>query len=169
MQVFQVYFQDGISMEKIACYSKYTSYVYLFLMSLTIVIGIFSCVLFNENDTSEFKTIWILLIVVCLLVSIYGFIHHRQYLCVENDKFVLKDSFFVLKELDIKECYYIISSLNSYFGVTVMRETWICIYSKNETKRFRYGVSNGQKYLGIQLIYSKENLEFIDKYIERKY
>ena len=91
------------------------------------------------------------------------------YAIIENDKFVLKDSFFVLKELDIKECYYIISSLNSYFGVTVMRETWICIYSKNETKRFRYGVSNGQKYLGIQLIYSKENLEFIDKYIERKY
>lgn len=156
-------------MEKITCYSKYTSYVYLFLMGLTIIVGIFPFVLFKENNTSVFKIIWILLMVFCLSVSIYGFIHHRQYLFVENDKFVLKDSFFIMKELDINDCYYIISPLNSYFGVTVMRETWICIYSKKETKRFKYGVSNGQKYMGIQLIYSKENLEFIDKYIERKY
>lgn len=97
------------------------------------------------------------------MTSIYGFFYNRQYLYIKNGKFILQNPFVKIKELNIEECYYEISTLPSYFSwVAITDETWICIYLKNESNKFKYGVANSKQYNRIQLIYTKENLEIIE-------
>ena len=153
-------------MRKINCYSKYAYVVYFLMLLLTIVIGTLPFILFKE-DQSIFRIIWICIIVLCFIISFYGFFHHRQYLYVENGKFILRDCFMKMTELNIEQCYYEISVLPSYFGRVISSETWICIYSiQGKVKKFKYGVSNGRKQNRIQLIYNEKNLEFVNKYIK---
>ena len=38
----------------------------------------------------------------------------------------------------------------------------------DETKKFKYGFSNGKKYKRIQLAYNENNLKFIDNYVRKK-
>ena len=75
---------------------------------------------------------------------------------------------FKIKELDIDECYYEVARLQSYYSRTYISENWICIYSVDETKKFKYGFSNEKKYKRIQLTYNENNLKFIDTYVRKK-
>ena len=68
----------------------------------------------------------------------------------------------------ITDCYYEIAILSTYFGRRYINEKWICIYSINEKQKFKYGLANSKKYMRIQLIYSKRNLEFINSVIKSK-
>ena len=105
---------------------------------------------------------------MCILFSIYGILHHRQYLYVKENKLILKSLLFTIKVLDLTDCYYEITNLSTYFGRRYINEKWICIYSINEKQKFKYGLANSKKYMRIQLIYSKRNLEFINSVIKSK-
>lgn len=169
VRVFQVYFQDGINMKKINCYSKIASLIFLIMFFLSTIIGILPFILFREDDNIIFKIIWIGIIIFCLVVSIFGFFHYKQYICIENEKIVLRNYLYKIKEIDINDCYYVVSSLLSSYGRVYSSEYWICIYSNKETKFFKYGFTNSKKYERIQLIYTEENLNYIKKYINKKY
>lgn len=167
MQAFQVYFQDGINMKKANCYSKIASLIYLALLVLSLIVGLLSFVLFKVQNGVIFKVIWIIIISFCILFSIFGILHHRQYLYIKGNKLVLKSLLFTIKVLDIDECYYEVARLQSYCGRTYTSENWICIYSIDEVEKFRYGFSNGRKYKRIQLIYNESNLRFVDSCVKK--
>ena len=168
MQVFQVYFQDGINMKKVNCYPKIASLIYLVLLILSLIAGFLPYILFKDQDGAIFKVIWVIIFSFCILFSIYGILHHRQYLYVKDNKLILKSLLFTIKALDIDECYYEVTKLQSNYGRTYISENWICIYSFDETRKFKYGFSNGKKYKRIQLTYNENNLKFIDSYVRKK-
>lgn len=168
MQVFQVCSQDGINMEKINCYPKTASLIFLIIFLLSLIVGFLPFVLFENLEVGIIRVIWIITISLCVLFSIFGIFHYRQYLYVKGNKLILKNIFYTIKVLDIDKCYYEVSSLQSYYGRRYFLEKWICIYSINETKKFRFGFSNGRKYKRIQLIYTDSHLKFIDNYIKKK-
>ena len=89
--------------------------------------------LFKDQDGAIFKVIWAIIFSFCSLFSIYGILHHRQYLYVKENKLILKSLLFTIKVLDIDECYYEVARLQSYYGRTYISENWICIYSVAET------------------------------------
>ena len=151
-------------MKKINCYSKVASLFFLIMFFLSIVIGMLPFILFKEDDII-FKIIWIGIVTFCLVVSVFGFFHYKQYISIENGKIVLRSYLFKIKELDINDCYYVVSRLLSSYGRVYLSEYWICIYSYKETKLFKYGFTNSKKYERIQLIYTEENLNYIKKYI----
>lgn len=168
MQVFQVYFQDGINMKKVNCYSKIASLIYLLLFILSLIVGFLPFMLFENQDDTIFKVIWEIIFSFCILFSIYGILHQKQYLYVKKNKLVLKSLLFTIKVLDIDKCYYEVARLQSYYSRTHISENWICIYSVDETKKIKYGFSNGRKYKRIQLTYNENNLKFIDNYVRKK-
>ena len=167
MQAFQVYFRDGINMKKVNCYSKIASLIYLALLILSLIVGFLPFVLFKVQNGVIFKVIWITIISFCILFSIFGILHHRQYLYIKGNKLVLKSLLFTIKVLDIDECYYEVARLQSYYGRTCFLENWICIYSVDEAKKFKYGFSNGRKYKRIQLTYNESNFKFVDSYVKK--
>lgn len=154
-------------MKKINCYSKYVYYVYLLLLLLTIIVGIIPLIIFKEDEFNIFKIFWICIIAFCVSISIFGFFHYNQYLIVKNNKFILKNCFAILKEMNISNCYYEISVLPTYIVRRNVNEKWICIYPKNEDIiKFKAGVSNCKKYNRIQLVYNEKNIQFVSKYLE---
>ena len=155
-------------MKKVNCYSKIASLIYLVLFILSTIVGFLPVVLFKEQDGAIFKVIWVIIFSFCILLSIYGILHHKQYLYVKENKLILKSLLFKIKVLDIDECYYEVTRLQSYYSRTYISENWICIYSIYETKKFKYGFSNGRKYKRIQLTYSESNLEFIAGCVNKK-
>lgn len=152
-------------MKKINCYSKIASIIYLILFVILLIVGILPFVLFEEQESSIFKVIWIIIFTFGILFSTFCFFYYRQYIYIKDDKIILKNILFKIKELDINDCYYIVSSLLSNYGRVYSSEYWICIYSNKETKFFKYGFTNSKKYERIQLIYTEENLNYIKKYI----
>lgn len=168
MRVYQVYFRDGINVKKVVCYSKIAGLMYLLLFALSLIVGFLPFVLFKNQDEGVFKVIWIVLISLCSVFSVFGFLHHSQYLYIEGDKLILKNLLFTIKVLDIVECYYEVTNLESYYGRIYIPKKWICIYSIDETKKFEYGFSNGRKFKRIQLIYNKSNLEFVSSCIKNQ-
>lgn len=152
-------------MKKINCYSKIASIIYLILFVILLIVGILPFVLFEEQERSIFKVIWIIIFTFGILFSTFCFFYYRQYIYIKDDKIILKNILFKIKELDINDCYYIVSSLLSSYGRVYSSEYWICIYSNKETKFFKYGFTNSKKYERIQLIYTEENLNYIKKYI----
>ena len=154
-------------MKKINCYSRYASYVYLIILIVSIIVGVLPFVLFKENESGIFKIVWIFIIAFCLSISIFGFFHHRQYLSVEDEKIVLRNSFCKMKELDINNCYYEVCKLPGYYGRIYLDESWICIYESGETRKFKHGFSNSKRYLRIQLICNENSLKFINAILSR--
>lgn len=163
--VFFVHSKDGINMKKINCYSKIASSIFLIMFVILLIVGILPFVLFEEQESSIFKVIWIIIFTFGILFSTFCFVCYRQYIYIKDDKIILKNILFKIKELDINDCYYIVSSLLSNYGRVYSSEYWICIYSNKETKFFKYGFTNSKKYERIQLIYTEENLNYIKKYI----
>ena len=154
-------------MKKINCYSKIASLIYLVSFILSLIVGFLPFMFFKDQDGAIFKVIWVIVFSFCILFSIFGILHHRQYLYVKENKLILKSLLFKIKELDINDCYYIVSSLLSCYGRVYSSECWICIYSYKETNFFKYGFTNSKKYERIQLIYTEENLNYIKKYINK--
>ena len=156
-------------MKKINCYSKIASIIYLILFVILLIVGILPFVLFEEQESSIFKVIWIIIFTFGILFSTFCFFYYRQYIYIKDDKIILKNILFKIKELDINDCYYVVSRLLSSYGRVYLSEYWICIYSSKEIKNFKYGYTNSKKYERIQLIYTEENLNYIKKYINKKY
>lgn len=156
-------------MKKINCYSKIASIIYLILFIILLIVGILPFVLFEEQESSIFKVIWIIIFTFGILFSTFCFFYYRQYIYIKDDKIILKNILFKIKELDINDCYYVVSRLLSSYGRVYLSEYWICIYSSKETKNFKYGYTNSKKYERIQLIYNEENLNYVKKYINKKY
>ncbi len=105
-------------MKKVNCYSKIASLIYLALFVLSLIVGFLPFVLFKDQNSVIFKVIWIIIISSCILFSIFGILHHRQYLYIKGNKLVLKSLLFIVKVLDIDECYYEVARLQSYYGRT---------------------------------------------------
>lgn len=124
--------------------------------------------LFKDQNGTIFKMIWMIIFSFFTLFSIFGGLHHIQYLYVKENKLILKSLFFKIKVLDIDEFYYEVAKLQSYYSRVYISENWICIYSFDEIKKFKYGFSNGRKYKRIQLTYNENNLKFIDSYVRKK-
>ena len=154
-------------MRKVNCYSKIASLIYLVLFILSLICGFLPVVLFKDQDGAILKVTWVIIFSFCILLSIYGILHHRQYLYVKDNKLILKSLLFTIKVLDIDECYYEVTKLQSCYSRIYILENWICIYSVDETKKFKYGFSNGRKYKRIQLTYNESNLEFVDSYVKK--
>ena len=154
-------------MRKVNCYSKIASLIYLVLFILSLICGLLPVVLFKDQDGAILKVTWVIIFSFCILLSIYGILNHRQYLYVKDNKLILKSLLFTIKVLDIDECYYEVTKLQSYYSRIYISENWICIYSVDETKKFKYGFSNGRKYKRIQLTYNESNLEFVDSYVKK--
>ena len=156
-------------MKKANCYSKFISLIYLFLLVISIVVGLLPFALFKNEDNITFKLLWILIILFSVLFSIFGLLFYTQYIFIKNNKIILKNLFGVITTLEINDCYYEINRLPSCYGRAYGFENWICIYSKNEINKFKYGYTNGKKYNRIQLICNKKNLEYVNNYIKHKY
>lgn len=154
-------------MKKVNCYSKIASLTYLVLFMLSLIVGFLPFMLFKDQNDTIFKVIWLIIFSFCILFSIYGMLHHRQYLYVKDNKLILKSLLFKIKVLVIDECYYEVARLQSYYNRTYISENWICIYSIDETKKFKYGFSNGRKYKRIQLTYNESNLKFVSMYVKK--
>ena len=77
---FQVYSQGGINMKKINCYSKIASIIYLILFVILLIGGILPFVLFEEQENSIFKVIWIIIFTFGILFSTFCFFYYRQYI-----------------------------------------------------------------------------------------
>ena len=155
-------------MKKVNCYSKIASLICLVIFLISLIAGILPLMLFKDQDDAIFKVIWVILFTFNLLFSAFCFFHHRQYLYVKENKLILKSLLFTIKVLDIDECYYEVAMLLTCYGRTYISEKWICIYSVDETKKFKYGFSNGRKYKRIQLTYNENNLKFIDSCVRKK-
>lgn len=123
-------------MKKVNCYLKIASLIYLVLLVFSLIVGILPFVLFKKQDDVVFKVIWIIIISFCILFSIFEIFHNRQYIYIKGNKLVL----------NIDECCYEVTRLQSYYSRIYSSENWICIYSIDETKKFRYVFSNGRKY-----------------------
>lgn len=123
-------------MKKVNCYLKIASLIYLVLLVFSLIVGILPFVLFKKQDDVVFKVIWIIIILFCILFSIFEIFHNRQYIYIKGNKLVL----------NIDECCYEVTRLQSYYSRIYSSENWICIYSIDETKKFRYVFSNGRKY-----------------------
>lgn len=154
-------------MIKVKCYSIIASLVYILLLISTLIVVFLSILLFEDHGIAIFNIIWGIIISLCVLFSIFGILHNHQYLYVKENKFILKSPLYTIKVLDISECYYAVERLQSYYNRTYVLENWICIYSFNESNKFKYGFSNGRKYKRIQLIYNEINLKFVDSYIQK--
>ena len=144
------------------------SLIYLVVFVLLLIVGMLPFVLFKEQNDGIYEVIWVIIFSLGILFSLFEILHHRQYLYIQGNKLVLKSLLFKIKTLDINECYYEISKLQSYYGRTHILEDWICIYYIDETKKFKYGFSNGRKYKRIQLIYNENNLKFVDSCVKKK-
>lgn len=123
-------------MKKVNCYLKIANLIYLVLLVFSLIVGILPFVLFKKQDDVVFKVIWIIIISFCILFSIFEIFHNRQYIYIKGNKLVL----------NIDECCYEVTRLQSYYSRIYSSENWICIYSIDETKKFRYVFSNGRKY-----------------------
>lgn len=154
-------------MKKLRCYPKTTNYISIFMLIISIIICVVPLIKFEE-DSNLYQIIWIIITLLCILYSIFCLIHYSQYIYVKNDKIVLRCILYKIVELDVQNCYYVVTSLLSNYGRTFISDRWICIYYKDETKFFKYGLSNNKKYKRIQIIYNEENLMFIKNYIEKK-
>lgn len=158
--------QGSVKTEKIMCYPKIYSLLYFFLF---IVIVIITVILFTFPEKDEpiiYEILMICILTFCFAVSICSIVHHGQYLYVKDGKFVLKEGFIKIKELDIKECYYEVSSLTSSYMRDPGYRKWICIYSKEETNKFEEGLTNSKKYDRIQVVYTEKNMKFIEQYLK---
>ena len=155
-------------MKKVNCYSKIASLIYLIIFFISLIVGVIPFALFKEQEGKMVKAIWIIIFVFCILFCIFGFFYHRQYLYVKDNKLILKNLFCTIKVLDIADCYYEVTRLQSYYGRSYILDDWICIYSIYETQKFKYGFSNGKRFKRIQLTYNESNLAFIASYIKKK-
>lgn len=154
-------------MEKLRCYPKLANYLIIFMLIISIIVFFVPLIKFEE-ETNIYKIIWIIITLLCILYSIFCLIRYSQYIYVKNDKIILRCILYKIVELDVQNCYYVVTSLISDYGRTSISNLWICIYQKDETKFFKYGLSNNKKYKRIQIIYNEENLMFIKNYIEKK-
>lgn len=154
-------------MKKIRCYSKACSFIFLFMFALIVIITVKIFTLPKQDEPVIYKILMICVLVSCFLVIIYGFFHFRQYLYVDNGKFILKDNFVKIKELNIDDCYYEISTLRTHYARIPSYEKWICIYSTEETNKFKEGLSNSRKYNRIQVMYNEKNMKFVEQYLKK--
>ena len=156
-------------MKKINCYSKIASLICLVIFLISLIVGILPFFLFKAQEAKIFIAVWIIIFAFNILFSAFCFFHYRQYLYVKNGKIILRNTFFKIKELDINDCYYEVSRLLSQYGRGYMSENWICIYTNKETKFFKYGFTNSNKYERIQLIYTEENYNYIKNILNQKH
>ena len=155
-------------MKKLNCYPNLISVIFLLMVVLTIFLAFISFVFFKEPEGGIYWIIYTLLVIFSFSFSVWGFFYHSQYIIIKENKLILKTLFNTIKVLDLTDCYYEITNLSTYFGRRYINEKWICIYSINEKQKFKYGLANSKKYMRIQLIYSKRNLEFINSVIKSK-
>ena len=78
-------------MKKINCYSKIASIIYLILFIILLIVGILPFVLFEEQESSIFKVIWIIIFTFGILFSTFCFFYYRQYIYIKDDKIILKN------------------------------------------------------------------------------
>ena len=135
---------------------------------LSAIIGVLPFIFFKEQENVIFKVLWIIIVAFFVCFSIFIIFHYRQYLYVKNSKLILKNSFSKIKELNINDCYYEVTRLQSYFSRKYIFDNWICIYSLDEMNKFKCGFSNGKKFKGIQLTYNESTLEFVNTYVKKK-
>ncbi len=160
---------NGTNIKRIRCYSIACSFISLFFLVLSVFITV-KVFTFPINDEPIIYIILaIFLFGFCIAFSIYLFFHFRQFLYVDNGKFILKDTFVTIKELDINECYYEISTLPTKYSKTIDNEKWICIYSWKETHKFEWGLTNSRKYNRIQVTYTEKNIRFIEQYLKKDF
>lgn len=168
MQGFQVYYQDGINMTKVKCYSNIPGGIYLILLILSIVAGVIPFIIFRDDENEIFKIIWIIVFTLSAMFSIWGIVYHRQYLIVIGNKLILRNPLYTIKELIIDDCYYEITKLPSYICGRYYYDQWICIYSINEINKFKYGYSNSKRFMRLHVICNEKNLEFIDCLLKKE-
>ena len=152
-------------MEKLRCYPRLANYLIIFMLIISIITFFVPLIKFEE-ETNIYKIIWIIITLLCILFLIFCLIYYSQYIYVKDDKITLRCIFYKIVEFDVRNCYYVVTSLVSDYGRTSISNLWICIYQKDETKFFKYGYSNNKKYKRIQIIYNEENLKFVKKYLE---
>ena len=58
-------------------------------------------------------------------------------------------------------------NINYYMDDKEKTDKVTVIYSVDETKKFKYGFSNGRKYKRIQLVYNENNLKFVGSYVKK--
>lgn len=156
-------------MKKVKCYPNYACLASLFLFLISSLCLVLPFTIFEgESDTDKSTVIFVIVLTFCMVFSAWGFFYHIQYLHIKDNKLILKNLFFTLKVLDINDCYYEIATLNGNYGRIYVAEKWICIYSNDETNRFRSGYTNGKKFNRIQLIYNKKNFDFVDNYVKKR-
>ena len=166
VDIFVSNWLDGTNMKKSFCYPKYASIAHLVLFLLFVALCIYLLISPKELDINEWFVAGMCILVFCILYSIWGVIHFSQYVCIKNNKIILRTLFYTIKELNVDECCYEVCRLSTYVARRYVMQKWICIYSVEETKKFIEGFSNGRKFKRIQLTYSRRNLEFVNRYIK---
>lgn len=145
------------------CYPKYAYYIYYLLSSVIFLFSIGPWII-NTNDLLSIKISCSITMLVFSLLLFFSALWNGQFYTIDKGFIVCKNCFCVIQKISIEDAICIIQELPTYFNwMTSTSKKWICIYCKNSNFRFETGCSNSRKKKGIQIIYTDNNYELIDK------
>ena len=161
LQVYLVLFPDGSKNEKML--SK-ICILYL-LPFIQRNIFIFDCTMDNKYKWFIVDQNQLFHYNVCFFSFVFfSALWNGQFYTIDKGFIVCKNCFCVIQKISIEDAICIIQELPTYFNwMTSTSKKWICIYCKNSNFRFETGCSNSRKKKGIQIIYTDNNYELIDK------
>ena len=152
------------------CYTQY-SYVIWFILAGIMLVFLFGPLLIWTDEAIASKIAWcIIMLLFCVVFCISG-IHHMQFFYFEESCLVVKSAFGIINKLDINNSVAYIEVLPTYSSWAIsVDEKWICIYDKSIANsirhKFKSGCANKKKYQRVQIVYSEENKQFVEKIIK---
>ncbi len=154
-------------MKKRNCYPKahyYTLLIATILSGASIIV--FPLTFFRDGET-RLKIVVALVFLLLAVVNLARLLWENQVFYIENGEIAVKNCFGVIKKLNVDECFFMTAKLKDGDAETGGVEDWICIYTRDNTEPFfEEGFSNKKKYNRIQVINTKENLEYVRAYIK---
>jgi len=152
------------------CYTKY-SYVIYFVLAAILIFFSFGPMLLKTDDAMTTKVIWsTTMIFFSGLFCVIG-IHNMQFFYFKNGHLIVKSAFGIVVKLDANNSVAYIEKLPTYSSwIVSIDEKWICVYEKsiaNSTRhKFKSGCANKKKYQRVQIVYSAENKQIVEKFIK---
>ena len=150
------------------CYPKY-SYISFFVLATVLLLFSIGPLVIKTDEAMGIKILFSSVMAFFSLMMTLAGILYLQYFYIENNIIYVKSGFGIITKLDLNNAKAYIEILPTYFSwVTSIDEKWICIYdnSLNILSKFKSGCSNKKNKKRIQIMFSQENLEIIEKHIK---
>lgn len=145
------------------CYPKYAHCVFYILSGILVFFSIGPWII-NTDDVLSIKITWTIIMSILSILLLFASLWFQQFYIIENGYIKCKNCFGKIQEILIETALFTIQELPTYFNwMDSINKKWICIYCKDSDFRFKSGCSNSRKKRGIQIIYSDNNYELINK------